>query len=312
MELSESKLIPGRSTSDGFILVAVLWILGALSLLASIYAVYVINSAASFATFDKHLQAEALVSAATELTAFRQLASPADKRPTHGQFTFRLGLANVDVSFRSEAARIDLNLAPKQLLAGLFVAFGAGRNDADTYSDRIVAWRTPPRKDQDSEATAYQTAGLRYRPRGAKFPNASELALVLGLPPALVERVLPFVTVYSGRAEINILDAAPEVIAALPGMTQERLNAVLAQRRTSMENGQALLSLLKDAQQYATLDGSKAIRISVAITFDGGGNSKSEVVILPFDEGNTPFAILSWQDQGDGVGVSSNRWAELR
>ena len=35
-------------------------------------------------------------------------------------FSFRLGQANVAVEFRSEAARIDLNAAPKQLLVGLF------------------------------------------------------------------------------------------------------------------------------------------------------------------------------------------------
>ena len=44
-------------------------------------------------------------------------------------------------------------------------------------------------------------------------------ALVFGLPSFLVERALPFVTVFSGRAETNVLVAAPEVVAAAPGMT---------------------------------------------------------------------------------------------
>src|SRR5262245_46842822 len=42
-----------RTDTGGFISVAVLWILCALSVLVSIYAVYVLNAAAAFATYDK-------------------------------------------------------------------------------------------------------------------------------------------------------------------------------------------------------------------------------------------------------------------
>ena len=86
-----------RATSDGFIVVAVLWILGALSALASIYAVYVINTASAFIAYDDHLKTEALVSAALELTAYRQKMGGAEPHPTHGRFEFQLGHANVAV-----------------------------------------------------------------------------------------------------------------------------------------------------------------------------------------------------------------------
>ena len=42
--------------------------------------------------------------------------------------------------------------------------------------------------------------------------------------------MLPFVTVFSNLASVNILDAAPQVVAALPGMTPEKLQDVLSQR----------------------------------------------------------------------------------
>ena len=114
------RLRLGERLPMDFIVVAVLWILGALSVLVSIYAVYVVNTASAFAAYDDHIKAEALVSAALELTAYQQQSASAQSRPTHGSFSFRLGQANVAVEFRSEAARIDLNAAPKQLLVGLF------------------------------------------------------------------------------------------------------------------------------------------------------------------------------------------------
>jgi general secretion pathway protein K len=307
-----SKITTIRTAPDGFITIAVLWILGALSLFVSIYAVYVINSATAFAVYDDHLRAEALVSAALELTAYQQQQAPAQSRPTHGRFSFHLGQANVAVEFRSEAARIDLNAAEKPLLAGLFRVLGARSDDAEIYGDRVLGWRTAASKDQNSEASAYQMARLGYHPRGAKFPHASELALVRDLPAALVERALPFVTVYSGRPQVNVLDAAPEVIAAMPGMNDSRLNTFLAQRQASPENTDALLPLLKDAQQYATTKGSKALRVRVSIAFDDGHRENSEVVILVFDEGDQPFAVLSWRADLDDLRADNGRGTELR
>ena len=280
---------------DGFIAVTVLWILGALSVLVSIYAAYVINTASAFAAYDDHIKADALVSAALELTAYQQQAASAQSRPTHGSFNFRLGQANIAVDFRSEAARIDLNAAPKDLLLGLFITLGARPDDAELYASRVIGWRTPQSTGQDAEASAYRMARIGYQPRGAKFPHCSELSLVRGLPGPLVERALPFVTVYSGRPQINIIDAAPDVIAALPGMTQDRLNEFLLQRQLSPENAKQLLP--PEAQQFATLEGSKTLRVAVRITFDSGRTENAEAVVLLFEDGDQPFAILSWHDK---------------
>jgi general secretion pathway protein K len=294
-----------RTAHDGFIAVVVLWILGALSMLVSIYAVYVINTASAFGAYDDHLKAEALVSAALELTAYQQQSASALSRPTHGSFSFHLGRANVAVEFCSEAARIDLNAAPKQLLVGLFMTLGARPEDAETYGARVIGWRTAQPSDQDSETSAYRMARLVYQPRGAKFPHSNELSLVRDLPISLVERALPLVTVYSSLSQINVLDAAPDVIAALPGMTQERLNAFLVQRQTSPENAKQLLSA--DAQQFATLDGSKAFRVTVRIIFGDGHTENAEVVVLLFEEGDQPFAVLSWRDMSNAMIVDNEQ-----
>jgi general secretion pathway protein K len=312
MNTPKLKIALKRNAPDGFIVVAVLWILGALSLFVSMYAVYVINSATAFAVYDDHLRAEALVSAAVELTDYQLQTGAAQSRPTRGRFSFHLDQADVAVEFRSEAARIDLNAAPKQILAGLFRVLGARADDAELYSDRVVGWRTAPSTGQDSEGSAYRMMRLGYQPRGAKFPHASELALVRDLPTALVERALPFVTVYSGRPQINILDASPEVIAALPGMTGDSLNAFLAQRQTSPKNAETLLPLLKDARQYATTEGSNAVRVRVWIAFDDGHKESSEVVILAFDQGDQPYAVLSWRDESHELNADNESWAELR
>jgi general secretion pathway protein K len=292
-----------RKSADGFILVAVLWILGGLAVLAAIYTLYVVNAATSLEVNNDRIQADASVSAALELTAYYLSAVKPEERPASGQFNYRVGGSNAAVGFLSESARIDLNMAPQPLLAGLFRVLGADTDSANSYAERIIGWRTnatSPNPDQDKEVTAYRNAGLTYNPREAPFTNVQELWLVLGLPPALVERAMPFVTVFSGLPNINVMDAAPEVIAALPGMTPDRLDAVLKQRAALSTDARPVLQLLGPAQSSATAAGSNAIRVFVQVGLARGRRINAEAVILLLEDAPDPYRVLSWTDDFDG------------
>jgi general secretion pathway protein K len=176
------------------------------------------------------------------------------------------------------------------------MGFGARPDDAVNYAERIVAWRTKPQPGPDPEASLYQAAGRRYVPRGAPFPSAGELWLVHGLPDALLERVMPFVTVFSGRAQISVLDAPPEVLAALPGMTPENLRSILIQRAATPQNGQILLPLLGAAESHASMEPTKTLRVSVQVRLDNGRQLNSDVVVYVPDSDNQPYYVLSWRD----------------
>lgn len=213
------------SSERGFVLVAVLWILMALSALTVIFSLYLSNSAQALAVNDSSLQVEALVSAGVELTAHRLLTADEKERPGRGEFHFGLNGADAVVSFSSETARIDLNYASKDTLAGLFATLGANENAAKEYADRIVGWRTLPTPGSTNDETAlYSAAGLTYSPRQALFVHVNELGLVLGIPPALVERALPFVTIFNGSPSVDVKIASPEVVAAQLGNSSTSLN----------------------------------------------------------------------------------------
>ena len=288
-----------RRSNRGFIVVAVLWILAALSALVLIYLSYVTNTAVVVAGSTDRVQADALVTAGVELAAYQLTAINEDARPSSGTFNARMGTARVAVTFRSEAARIDLNAAPKGLLAGLIVGLGGTPANAAGYADRILAWRAPTEAGEDDpETSSYRTAGIAYAPRHAPFPQAEELWLVRGIPPPVVERMLPFVTAFSNMASINIQDAAPQVVAALPGMTPERLQAVLSQRSDPRLDPRSLVGLV--GGEGATLAASKAYRVTVGIDFDSGRRTAAEVVILLLEEGDEPYRVLSWRNASDG------------
>jgi general secretion pathway protein K len=294
-----------KSGSDGFIIVAVLWILAALATLVSVYAIYVTNSAIAVAASGDAAIADPLVSAGVELAAYQLLGQTDEKRPAIGQFTARAGAAQLTIVFQTEAARIDLNQAPKELLAGFLIGFGASPLDAGDYADRIIAWRTPAAAqniDTDPENALYRSMGLSYTPRHAPFTHVSELWLVQGIPPVLIERMLPFVTVFNSEAGIDIIDAAPQVIAALPGMTPEIVHAIVAARDAGTLDRKSLPDLLGGVGQgAASADAGRAFRVGVRVAFDNGRHSAAEAVILLPDDGPVPYRVLSWRNAFDGT-----------
>jgi general secretion pathway protein K len=305
MKARIAQLLRLQSGRDGFIIVAVLWILAALATLVTIFSVYVINTATAFTVHDERLQAEGLTRAALELSAYQATASTEGQAPTRGTFLFRLGNALVNAEFVSETARIDLNSAPKELLSGLFAGLGASRAQADGYADRIIGWRSPPPQDNSSnEAANYRTAGMMYGPRGAPFPHVGELALVLGIPEVMIDRALPYLTVYSGQPQVNIFNAAPQVLAAVPGMDPQRLQAILVQRGAAPQNEQTartLLAMLGAGQTFANTQASKALRVTARIAFDSGQRMTTEAVIFLLDSGTDPYRILTWHDDMDDM-----------
>jgi general secretion pathway protein K len=171
--------------------------------------------------------------------------------------------------------------------------FGAAPAEAQTYADRIIAWRTPAKSRSDEPENAYYLGmGVLYAPRHAPFPATDELWLVQGIPPSLIERMIPFVTVFSNLSSVNVSDAAPEVLAAIPGMTPEKMQTVLNER----ENPSADLKALN--RQFGG-DGKppKAFRLNAGIRSEQGNQAQAEIVILLLQDGDDPYRVLSWRDE---------------
>jgi general secretion pathway protein K len=323
----------------GFVLVTVLWILAALATLASIYASYTVNTAAASRVADDRMQAEASIRAGVEMAVFRQLALPEKARLVRGGFDMRVGRTGVAVRFRSEGARIDLNAASSDLLSGLFAAVGVDPMRAETFAERVVGWRTKAKASGDANAAGVRADGagvgdlpnpnantaaadpakedklygeqhMPYPPRHAPFDNALELSLLPGISLVVVERVLPFVTVFSGRPDVEVSTADPTVLSALPQITPQILGAVLNARISDPGDGRALLELLGPAKAHATADTSKAFRASIAVDFDNGRHVHAEVVFRLKDQGDKdkgandqspePYELLYWRDDFDG------------
>jgi general secretion pathway protein K len=123
------------------------------------------------------------------------------------------------------------------------------------------------------------------------------LWLVRGIPAAMVERALPYLTTFSNQAGVSAAAAAPAVLAALPNMSPERLQAIIGGRSDPHADPAGLAGL---AGAGSTSAPSNAYRITIAARLDNGRSAAMEAVILMLDEADEPYRILSWRDRFDG------------
>jgi general secretion pathway protein K len=132
-------------------------------------------------------------------------------------YAWRFGRGEVLISVQDEGGKIDLNRAGEELLKGLFVSVGVSEQEALALADAIADFR-----DEDDERHAfgaedddYLAAGLEWGAKDSAFELVSELTQVLGMTRALYERIRPALTVHSRQARVERAVAPPIVVAAL-------------------------------------------------------------------------------------------------
>ena len=106
-------------------------------------------------------------------------------------------------------------------------------------------------------------------------------------------------TIYNGSAQVDVRVAPPEVLSALPNVTPEQLQDVLARRAENPLDGDRLMKLLGAAGAGASARSVRAVRVFVQVRLDNGRAARAEVVILTQEEGE-PYRVLSWRDDTDG------------
>ena len=243
-----------RRAQSGVALIAVLWLLVILGVLAS--ALLTSTHFDVLATFNERCRlqasyaAQAGVADATEQLnrwlAVAQVAArggtpAAGLLPAAGaasepglllEFERPLGEGRYRVVAVDVNSRINVNLATEQMLTTLLAEAGRPVNDAEALAQAILDWIDGDdlRRAQGAEAAEYLRLGLDHLPRNGPIPTLEELLHVRGMTPDILSRIAQWLTV-QGSGRINLNTAPREVLAALPGFTPAVVAVVLDLRQ---------------------------------------------------------------------------------
>ncbi|RMH82989.1 general secretion pathway protein GspK [Pseudomonas sp. AOB-7] len=151
---------------------------------------------------------------------------------------FELDGMTIRIALFDEQGKIDLNEAGPELLLGLLLAVEVEEDRALALSEAIQDWRDEDdeRRPKGAEADDYLALGLKG-PGNRPFERLAELRRVLGMNDELYDRLAPTLTLLSNKAEVNPLLAPPQVLRALPGLSEDRIEQYVAERRRNYAEG---------------------------------------------------------------------------
>lgn len=296
-----------RPRPRGVALVIVLWVLALLAVVVLGFAVETRSGLRIARNHVESARARALADAGVSL-AIAKLTTPNPEIPWPADGRSRVfffGEGEIRVSVQDEGGKVDLNTAPDDLLAGLFLALDIAPDVGQRLVDAIDDWKDPDdlRRPNGAEADDYRAAGLPYGPRNGPFESVDELRLVLGMTRDLYRRVSPFVTVYSRSARVNPMTAPPAVLRAIPGLAPALVDAyVEARSRQTASDAATALPPLSGGTSYMSrlATGAVSIRSEALLAGSGTRYVRSAIVRLS-RRGDVPFSYLSWRQEEEDV-----------
>jgi general secretion pathway protein K len=244
------RVLAGAS-EQGVILIALLWVLVALSLLALNLAYTVRIEANAAQASGEAERCYFYARGGLEAALYRIIFPNKDDEKQKEFFPYAGGMnhywvSNEDttchVAILDEAGKIDLNFAKEETLTGLLTNIGVKAPLNSSLAEAIVKWREPRIKSGDADDGSSTAAEeIKHRP----FTSVEELMLIKGMTQEIlygipkrkedgkvvVKRGLAeYVTVYSGSIQVNINYAEPEVIGSLPGLDLDTAQTLVQAR----------------------------------------------------------------------------------
>jgi general secretion pathway protein K len=272
----------------GTVLLTVLWTIALMSALAMAAAVSFRGFAGIAAVGRDRVQSDALLTAGLEMAA-GAVSSLGDTPLTEREITVDLSTGSVRARFSDEGGRIDVGRAPAAVLASLLRFVGAPEQEAQGVAQRIVEWR-------GRNIAGPANAGPRDSPTKTPeqpFADVREVAQVPGMAPAWLAAMAPLTTVF-GSETVNPLTASARVIAALPGVSREQVEAFLAARRSFPADAERLAAMFGARQSYLAAKPQRVVAVELTAALPDGYAAAAHAVIVLLPQDSQPYRVLVW------------------
>ena len=197
------------------------------------------------------------------------------------------GSTRVAIAISDEAGKIDLNVAPLELLSGLFEAVGTPREAAALIACNVLDRRG------DTGALCPQSQA----PHAARrFAVPEELAEVPGVDERLYDRVAEYVTVATGASAIDPRVAPRAVLLAIPGATGGLVDDFLESRAMWRDLGAADSGLIPAAASaFVIASPGRDFTIAATAATSDGARYRAELQIRLTGRDSQPYQVIAWR-----------------
>ena len=201
--------------------------------------------------------------------------------------TWQQGSTRVAIRIADEAGKIDINVAPLDLLTGLFEAVGTNHAAAALIACNVLDRRGDTGADCPEPDTARG---------GRRFVAPEELAELPGLDERHYDRIADDVTVATGASAIDPRVAPRAVLLAIPGATASLVDSFIESRTQWHDLGSTGAGLIPaGAAPYVMLSPGRDYTISAtALTIDGA-RYRADLQVRLTGRPAQPYRVIGWR-----------------
>jgi type II secretory pathway component PulK len=275
----------------GAVLMTVLWSISLLAALAMAASVTFRGFTGVMSVDRNRVERDALITAGLEVAAGIILDLPKTTPLRDLERTVTLSTGSVNVRLNDEGGRIDIAKAPAEVLAAMLQSAGAPAATAGTVAKAIIEQRGEPRGNAPQPGPAARRPPVLATTHEQALSSIGQIA---GMRAQWLAAIAPLTTIY-GSETVNPLTAPRGVIAALPGVDANRLEAFLAERRVARSDANRLVQMLGPAQIYVSAKPQRITAVELRATLTESRNSniasaRAVIAVLPQD--SEPYRVL--------------------
>jgi general secretion pathway protein K len=296
---------------NGVALVLVLWVITLLAVIAANFAFSMRSETYIARNLLFAAQARSLADGGVQRALYELMKPTADLQRWKGDgLTHELNTAGamLRITIQDESGKIDLNLAPDELLKSLFLSVGVGEDSSVSLLHALQDWRDADKLTRlhGAEEAEYRAAGRSYAPSNDSFETLDELRRVIGMTSELYRKLAPSLTLYSRQPVVNTLVAPREVLLAIPGIDPALVEQYVGQRQSQLMANQRVTPMAFSSifANNSSLLPTFTVR-SEAKMPDGTLFIRQAVVRMPRDP-SRPVVVLAW-GEGDSEPVTEMR-----
>ena len=222
----------------GFALIAVIWILVLLIMLALSFTKILRRESDLGRTVLTGFQQQAFAASGISV-AKKMLTLPVGERwiPDGRIYSFNFQGSEIRVRVFSERGKINLNTVEEGLLDRVLMPAMASADERQTLVQAILDWRDSDdyRRLRGAEYKQYEQSGLRYRPNNSLFSSVQQLQWVLGMSGVVYDYLRPLFTVWSKGNKVDRALASVDVLNGLEGPESHTVIDLYQQRILTVE-----------------------------------------------------------------------------
>lgn len=310
---------------SGIALMIVLWVMTLLIVIILSFSVMARTEVFSTMTFKEQMTNKYLAEAGMQRAIMEIFYRNANKNNqinltgeevcrTDGKFYYGgMSSGYYKFSLRDESGKININTLNDSsgiILNNLLVNLKVEKETADTIVDSILDWKDADNltRLRGAEDDYYMSLPSPYKAKNANFDNLEELLLVKGVSSEILygsqekPGLINFTTLYSNTDKININTAAPEVLKAIPFMSDDDVQQILNYRNAdnTAKDGTTIQTVLTGDyakySQYITTGDSNFYTIEV-LGYLGKDNDKKGYPLkaIVTMEGKDRYHIIYYQ-----------------